>query len=402
MFIELHIIQNFAPANLNRDDTGSPKECQFGGVRRARISSQSFKRAIRFEPAFAAKTEVSNGHRTKRMALPIEERLVKQEKSEEESKVVALAFAKAYAGKMDKGEKTNVLVYLSDEELDWIATSLLAQWDTAIGEATGKSKQKIIGDLVKELVKETKERTNAPDVALFGRMLANDPKTNIDAACQVAHALSTHPAAMEWDYYTAIDDLQPEDTTGADMIGYTGYNSSCFYRYARLDWTQLKKNLGWRDESSTKKAGEKELIRQRNQAAIGLARRTVEGFLRAALEAIPTGKQNAFAAQNPTNMALAVVREDGRSWNLSNAFEVPVQARNKMGDYVGYITPSIQELENEWADKLSFYDDAQAKIKAIAVYTDRRHQEALDILKPHLKATLSAWVGEVTTALPQE
>ncbi|MFQ5575635.1 MAG: type I-E CRISPR-associated protein Cas7/Cse4/CasC [Anaerolineae bacterium] len=405
MFIELHIIQNFAPANLNRDDSGSPKECEFGGVRRARISSQSFKRAIRFEPVFEETTKVENGRRTKFIADQITKRLVEADKDKEEARAVAEAFADSYAGGLDKKTgKTNVLIYLSKEEFDGIAQKLLADWDTALAEAASKGKQKIIGDLIKALVKETKDRTGAPDIALFGRMLASKAELNIDAACQVAHAISTHRVAMEWDYFTAVDDFKPDDTSGAGMVGYTGYNSSCFYRYARIDWQQLKENLGWRDENKAKKAAEKALIQQGNQDAVVLARRTVEGFLRAAIDAIPTGKQNAFAAQNPTNMALAVVRTDGKCWNLSNAFEIPIRSERRSSDdettYTGYIAPSIAALDEEWNDKISFYDDAQ--VRAVSVYADRRHQEALKTLKPHLQATMSAWVNRVTDALPQE
>lgn len=405
MFIELHIIQNFVPANLNRDDSGSPKECEFGGMRRARISSQSFKRAIRFEPVFAATTQVENGHRTKFMADQITRRLVNTDKDAEEVKTVAETFAASYAGDLDKKTgKTNVLVYLSQEEFEVIAKQLLENWDAAVAEATGKSKQKIMDDLIKQLVKETKERTSAPDVALFGRMLASKAELNIDAACQVAHAISTHRVTMEWDYFTAVDDFKPDDTSGAGMVGYTGFNSACFYRYARIDWNQLKENLGWRDKNQAKKAEEKALIEQGNQAAITLAHRTVEGFLRAAIDAVPTGKQNAFAAQNPTNLALTVIRTDGKSWNLADAFEVPVRSKRNQDDdgvsYTGYIAPSIAALDEEWNDKISFYDDAQ--VKAVSVYADRRHQDILNTLKPHLQPTMSTWISQITDALPQE
>lgn len=144
MFIELHIIQNFAPANLNRDDSGSPKECEFGGVRRARISSQSFKRAIRFEPVFEATTKVENGRRTKFMADQITKRLVKVDKDEAEARTVAEAFAESYAGGLDKKTgKTNVLIYFSPQEFDGIAKQLQENWEAAVAEASGKSKEKI-------------------------------------------------------------------------------------------------------------------------------------------------------------------------------------------------------------------------------------------------------------------
>lgn len=381
MFIELHLIQSFAPANLNRDDTGSPKDAIFGGSRRARISSQAFKAAIRREPVFAETTEVPVGKRTKRMAEEVAKRLANLGRDKKDATEVAEAFAGAYVKKkVDKG-KTNVLVYLSEEEFSWITEQLNQNWDTALHEATEKKpKEKIIGNLVKELIKQTKDRTSAPDVALFGRMLASEPATNIDAACQVAHALSTHAVRMEMDYYTAMDHLKPDDTPGADMVGFTSFNSACYYRYLRIDWSDLKKNL---------KDG-------------ALAKRTVEGFMRAAMSAIPTGKQNAFAAQNSTNFAMAVARKDGKSWNLVNAFETAVTPEHDPHTNqtkTGYIKPSIKALDDYWHDLTSFYDDS--KTEATAVYVMNKHQDALNHLAPYRKDKYSEWVNTIIDVLEE-
>lgn len=377
MFIELHLIQSFAPANLNRDDTGSPKDAIFGGHRRARISSQAFKAAIRREPVFAEKTEVPVGQRTKRMAEEVTKRLEILGRDKTEATAVAEAFAGAYVKKgVDKG-KTNVLVYLSEEEFAWITVQLNQNWDVARHEVTEqKPNEKIIDDLAKQLVKQTDKRTSAPDIALFGRMLASEPTTNIDAACQVAHALSTHAVRMEMDYYTAMDHLKPGDVAGADMVGFTSFNSACYYRYLRIDWRQLAANL----------------------KNVALARHTVEGFLRSAMTAIPTGKQNAFSAQNPTSFAMAVARNDGKCWNLVNAFETPVKAVRE--PETGYIAPSIQALDAYWHDLTSFYDDSQPE--AVAVYVMNKHQNALNYLATYRQEKYSDWVNTIIQALPQE
>jgi CRISPR system Cascade subunit CasC len=376
MFIELHLLQSFGPANLNRDDTGSPKDAIFGGHRRARISSQAFKAAIRREPVFAEKTAVPVGQRTKRMAEEVAKRLELLGRDKTEATAVAEAFASAYVKKsVDKG-KTNVLVYLSDEEFGWIVDHLNQHWAVAYREATEqKPLEKIIDDLAKRLVKQTEKRTSAPDIALFGRMLASDPITNIDAACQVAHALSTHSVRMEMDYYTAMDHLKPDDTVGADMVGFTSFNSACYYRYLRIDWRQLVENL----------------------KDVDLAKRTVEGFLRSAMSAIPTGKQNAFSAQNPTNFAMAVARKDGKSWNLVNAFETPVKANRE--PETGYIAPSIQALDAYWHDLTSFYDDSQPE--AVAVYVMDKHQDALNHLAGYRREKFSNWVNAIVDDLPE-
>ncbi|MCB0109727.1 MAG: type I-E CRISPR-associated protein Cas7/Cse4/CasC [Caldilineaceae bacterium] len=377
MFIELHLLQSFAPANLNRDDTGSPKDAIFGGYRRARISSQAFKAAIRREPVFAEKTGVPVGQRTKRMAEEIASRLDKLGQNKEAATTVAEAFAGTYVKKaVDKG-KTNVLVYLSEEEFRWITAQLHQNWAVALHEATEtKPKEKIIGDLVKELVNNTKNRTSAPDIALFGRMLASEATTNIDAACQVAHALSTHAVRMEMDYYTAMDHLKPDDTAGADMVGFTSFNSACYYRYLRIHWQQLVDNL--KDSA--------------------LASRTVEGFMRATMSAIPTGKQNAFGAQNCTNFAMAVARNDGKSWNLVNAFETPIKGGRE--PETGYIEPSIRALDDYWYDLTSFYDDSNTV--AAAVYVMNKHQYALNHLTDYRQTKYSDWVNTVINVLPQE
>jgi len=341
MFVELHMIQNFAPSNLNRDDANNPKDCEFGGVRRARISSQCIKRAIRTSPAFAKTTQVETGTRTKWVKQLLAGKLIEAGKSEEEANTVLQAFVPSYYSKMDKKapEKTAVLVYLSDAEVLDIAQALLDNWD-ALGD------EKEVGRVAKALVKAHKGYTGAPDVALFGRMLAEKPELGLEAACQVAHAISTHRVTMEMDFYTAVDDLNPEDTAGAGMMGFTGFNSACFYRYARIDWKQLVRNLhGDRD----------------------LAERTVDGFLRAAMEAVPTGKQNAFAAQNPPSLVVAVVRRDGMGWSLANAFERPVYARRDSG----LVAPSVEALDTYWGRLCQVYGtDTLERTAALALEPD--------------------------------
>lgn len=378
MFIELHMIQNFAPSNLNRDDTNNPKDCEFGGHRRGRISSQSLKRAIRYEPVFEKLTGMEPSDRTRWMARSIRDRLVKKGKVEKEATAVATAFVSDYAGQMDKKkpEKTSVLLYLSESEFQLITHTLINNWDNALETAT---KGKTLADLVKQIVDATKQYPSAPDIAMFGRMLAGKTELNVDAACQVAHAISTHRINMEMDFFTAVDDLpQPDEDegAGAGMMGFTSFNSACFYRYARIDWNQLVKNLN---------------------GNIPLARRTVEGFLRAAIDAIPTGKQNNFAAQNPTNLAMVVVRKDGKCWNLVNAFEKPVRT----GQNNGLIDPSIRALDHYWDELNRSRDDAE--IQLVAVYADTgERKSALQALVSAYQPTLSGWINQVNQALPQE
>ncbi len=379
MFIELHIIQNFAPSNLNRDDTGNPKEAEFGGVRRARISSQAFKRAIRTEPIFAQTTQVEPGVRTRLLARKLTEKLIDAGKPEVDAEQVALAFAEVFSGKMDK-DRTSVLIYLSPEEIQQMAQTLLDQWEDVLPpvreqfaqeNAKRNMSQTPLPQLVRNFLRQTRNRTSAPDIALFGRMLADKPELNLDAATQVAHALSTHRVNMEIDFFTAVDDLQRDEETGAGMMGVVGYNSATYYRYARIDWNQLVQNL---------------------DGNVDLARRTVEGFLRAALRAIPTGKQNSFAAQNPPSFALAVTRADGMSWSLVNAFEKPVRP-DRDG---GYVIPSVQALENYWSRLSRFYGNEGVTPHALNV-----DGVPLDVLTAAEKPNVQEWINGILDALPQ-
>jgi CRISPR system Cascade subunit CasC len=132
-------------------------------------------------------------------------------------------------------------------------------------------------------------------------MIADNKDFNVEAACQVAHALSTHAVVNEYDYYTAVDDLNLQDS-GADMIGTVDFNSACYYRYANLDLGQLGENLG----------GDNDLIG-----------RAAAAWLSAFINAVPSGKQNSMAARTMPDTLLTVVREHG-AWNLANAFLKPV------------------------------------------------------------------------------
>jgi len=348
MFVELHIIQNFAPSNLNRDDTGAPKDCQFGGYRRARISSQALKRAIRM--TFGEENllpEESRARRTKRIAGALVERLVASGKDavaaaavvEAAIQGIGLSFEKPKEGDTEK--KTQYLLFLGQREINALADVCLAHWDTLVDVAPNadaaserdakkakKANKAALPKQVQQALLDALDGRSA-DVALFGRMLADLPEKNIDAASQVAHAISTHRVATEFDFYTAVDDLKPDDTAGADMLGTVEFNSACFYRYSNIDVDQLVDNLG---------------------GDVDLARTTVEAFLWASIHAIPTGKQNSMAAQNPPSFVMAVVRDRGL-WSLANAFVNPVAPAHD-GDL---IERSVDALEAYWSNLVRVY-----------------------------------------------
>jgi len=369
MFIELHLIQNFAPANLNRDDANNPKDCEFGGVRRARISSQCIKRSVRLCPIFGETTEVPLAVRTKFLVNMLRDELVAAGKPAEEAIECLTTFVPAFVSKLDKkseqDKKTAVLLYLGAEEVSHIVQGLLENWENR--------SEKNLKKLANSLRKADKGFTSAPDIALFGRMLAERPQMNLEAACQVAHAISTHRVSMDMDFFTAVDDLKPDDTSGAGMVGFTGFNSSCFYRYSRVDWRQLVDNLN---------------------GDLGLARRTVEAFLRASLQAVPSGKQNSFAAQNPPSFGFVVVRQDGMGWSLANAFEEPVYASGRGG----LVVRSVEALDKYWGRLCQTY--GTKGLERLAVLSVGEAE--LDNLGGELCDGVEAWLQAVLESLPAE
>lgn len=337
MFIELHLLQNFAPSNLNRDDTGSPKECEFGGYRRARISSQCFKRAIRMRfPALLGEDELAT-----RSKLVVTQKvvpaLVERGRDAEQARAVIESALGAVKLKLDDDGRTQYLLFLSASEIAALADACDRNFD-ALLEAAGKggsnkrSKKEARAEVPAEVrgaVERILDGGKAADLALFGRMLADLPEKNIDAAAQVAHALSTNRVSPEFDYFTAVDDLNPKEETGAGMIGTVEFNSACFYRYSNVDLAQLAANL----------KGDTEL-----------ARRTLDSFVRSTVEAVPSGKQNSMAAHNPPSFVMAVARETGL-WSLANGFLDPVRPAED-GDLM---RKSIERLDQHWGALTKMY-----------------------------------------------
>jgi CRISPR system Cascade subunit CasC len=324
MLLELHMLQNFAPSNLNRDDTGSPKDCQFGGYTRARISSQCLKRAIRTD--FKAHPQVIPSEhlavRTKRIVDAIADRLEQRGRPREQAMQVAKALIDSTGIGLD-GEKTKYLIFVSQNDIATAVATSEQYWDGLLADK--------VSDEVKKAVKKAMtgalDASRAVDLALFGRMVADRPESNVEAASQVAHAISTHEVSTMFDFYTAVDDLKPQDTAGADMLGTVEFNSACFYRYANIDVTALAKSL----DSE-------------------LAQRTIWAFIHASVNAIPTGKQNSMAAHNKPSFVMAIVREDS-ACNLANAFLKPARP----GREHDLCQASMRQLDEHWGKVSGMY-----------------------------------------------
>lgn len=326
--IEIHVLQNFAPSNLNRDDTGAPKDAFFGGTRRGRVSSQCGKRAVRQFFDDKARAGVFSPDelavRTKRVYQAIADALAGRRDAVEARAKADTALSYVKISKAKDVDKTQYLLFLGKREIAALAEAIDQHWDVIVEADAeqvddGSKKKKSKKDAAGAAPKEVKDRIEAifdggkaVDVALFGRMLADMPERSQHAACQVAHAISTHAVEREFDFYTAVDDLKPEDTAGADMMGTIEFNSACYYRYAVVDWEKLVGD----GSKGTNLQGDTEL-------AFKALRVFLEGFVLAE----PTGKQNSFAAHNPPEFVAVSVCRDAAPRNLANAFETAIRAR---------------------------------------------------------------------------
>jgi CRISPR system Cascade subunit CasC len=301
-FVDVHIVQTVPPSNLNRDDTGSPKSARYGGVRRARVSSQAWKRATR--QAFVDYVpESALSVRTRRLVELLSGRLAETGSFDPDQAKHAAEACLAGLGlkaKSASDSSSQYLLFVGRSQIDEIVRRVVACAEELNASKDAKKRESIVTGL---RLAEAVAGPQPIDVAMFGRMVADRPEVNVEAAVQVAHAISTHAVDTEFDYFTAVDDLNPVEETGAGMIGTVEFNSATLYRYATLDVEQLGENLG--DVAAV-------------PAAIG-------AFLRAFAKSIPSGHQTSFAHRTLPELVVVMVRED-QPVNLVGAFERPVWA----------------------------------------------------------------------------
>ena len=340
LFLDIHVIQTLPPSNINRDDTGSPKTAVYGGVRRARVSSQSWKKAMR--DYFKA----DNGYlgvRSKRIVEYVAKKILEIDETlsfEEAEKKSLEAFTSA-GFTVTEENKLPTLFFLGDRQAGDFARAAI---DNVKDAATLR---KIIKDNV------------SIDIALFGRMIADSKlnekikkenekgkkKKNIDneekeesrinlnedASAQIAHAISTHGVQTEFDYFTALDDLSKDAKPGAAMIDTIEYNSSTLYRYGNVAlhefYHQMKEN-----KEETKKA--------------------IILFVEAFLKSLPSGKINSFANQTIPSSVVVSLRKD-RPVSLVSAFETPIKTKLSQE---GYVNESIEAMFKEYQKIQRFVD----------------------------------------------
>ena len=328
--IELHILQSFPVSCLNRDDVGAPKTAVFGGVNRARLSSQSLKRAIREFAQDNLPAARFGGERTKLIIEPLAAALAKHGVTDtavalEHAKNIADKLAKLDAKAADDAPKVGTLTFLAPSEIDSIAAEIAALIAT---NPTSKDYSKSIEKACKKAGLH-----DGADIALFGRMVASLPSLTLEGAAMFGHALSTHRSDNDLDFYTAVDDLKPkDDDAGAGMMGTLEFSSAVYYRYAAL-------NLGLlADASHLGKLSAEE------------RRAVVDAFIRATLQAVPGARKNSMNAHTLPGYVLGTYKSAGQPVQLINAFEQPITARS------GLLCVSVEALKKHHADLKSTWD----------------------------------------------
>ena len=296
LYVDFHVLQTVPPSCVNRDDTGSPKTAVYGGAVRARVSSQAWKHAMRVMFTGEMSDAVETGKRTKKGADLVAKQITLLAPESDAEKLAKKAIESAGIKSDDKG--TKALFFMSEAQAKALA-------ELAVDGCTDKKQYK-----------EALKAAPSADMALFGRMVADDPSLNYDAAAQVAHSISTHTVQNEFDYFTAVDDCAPEDNAGAGHLGTVEYNSATLYRYATVNVLELVHTLG------------------AEQAA-----QTVRAFGEAFIRSMPTGKQNSFANRTLPDAVYVTLRQD-QPVNLSRAFEKPVRKSEE-----GYAEPSKMALK---------------------------------------------------------
>lgn len=297
--LEFHVLQSFPVSCLNRDDVGSPKSALVGGVLRARVSSQCWKRAVRLE---LHKLGIHLGMRTKKLNEILLAHL--NENGLDEAK------AQACADVLSKALADDTLLFFTDNEIEKLVE---------IAKKADFEAEKISEKEIQKLNKKfNKEPLEGLDIALFGRMVAKATSMNVEAASCFSHAISTHAMTPELEFFTAMDDCQTDP--GSSHMGTLEFNSATYYRYISLNVDQLKETLGIESQDDLKIA--------------------VSAFIKALYLAVPNARQTTMSASNFWDFARIYVRDGQR---LQCGFDKPVK-KTRDG---GYLEPSIEQLKAE-------------------------------------------------------
>jgi len=348
-FIQIHFLTSYPPSNLNRDDLGRPKTALMGGVNRLRISSQSLKRAWRKSELFESALGNHMGIRTKRMGRKIYSDLIAGGITNEQARnwtrlmsepfgKVEVLKAKKAATDKDSVKKIATPENIEEEKLSTLDIAQLAHFSPEEQQAINFLVKKCIAEKIEPTLHDLKllrKDNSAADIACFGRMLADNTGYNIEAAVQVAHAISTHAVDIEDDYFTAVDDLNDgSENSGSAHLGETEFASGLFYGYVCINRDLLKKNLG-----------ENELLTQK----------TIAALIEASAKISPTGKQNSFASRAYTSYML-VEKGSQQPRSISVAFLKPVKENDLLKNSIEALEKHRENIDKVYgmcADKFT-------------------------------------------------
>lgn len=314
-FIQLHYLTSYPPSNLNRDDLGRPKTARMGGCERLRVSSQSLKRNWRTSDLFQQSLSGSIGTRTKRIGVQVAEKLLDGGIAEKKANDWATDITKQF-GAIKKGS-------LEIEQLVHVSPYERQQIDQLVALLIEEKRAPEKGEL--ELLRS---ENMAVDIALFGRMLASSPEFDIEAACQVAHAISVHAVTVEDDYFTAVDDLNTAADQGAAHIGESGFAAALYYGYVCIDRELLIDNLGGNQE---------------------LANQAIKTLIEAVVKVSPKGKQNSFASRAYASFAM-LEKGEQQPRSLSAAFLKPVAGLEQSDEAVERLIQQQQNFDQVYGD----------------------------------------------------
>lgn len=377
--IEFHILQSFPVTCLNRDDVGAPKTAMVGGVQRARVSSQAWKRPVRMA---MHELGVTHGTRTKLISTLIANACIDMGASPEQAqacgdKIEGAFIKKKPEGKGKKGkevskdtesedgpadggsEKTDTLLFLSPNEVAILARNF-AEKGFNPNEVITQKDQKKQAKEISDLIGKVNEAINAVDIALFGRMVAQAASMNVEAAASFSHAISTHKAINEVEFFTALDDRATEP--GSAHMGSLEFNSATYYRYVSLDLGQLCQTLAGHNLPDA-----------------------VENFTKALFVAVPAARQTTQSGASPWEFAKILVR---KGQGLQIPFETAIKSKDG-----GFIQPSIEAMTTYLAKQEKLHGSLFGKLAEYTYGQDESFN--IDSLITALKTHTSGATREV-------
>lgn len=360
--IEYHILQSFPVTCLNRDDVGAPKTAFVGGVPRARVSSQCWKRSMRLS---LHEMGYRIGIRTKMLAELIALDCLELSASEDKAQLCGTLIANSLTVDtlffISKAEVRRLAEYAAEKDFDLP----FEKSKKGKGEDAGSNKlTKNALPKIRKCLSYAKTAADGLDIALFGRMVAQDASLNVNGAVSVAHALSTHKVSNELDFFTALDDFitmhheGEEKLPGSSHMGTLEFNSATYYRYIALDLGQLWENLG----------GNEDILS------------SIEAFTKALYVAVPSARQTTQTGLCPWDYARILIRK-GQGMQL--CFDTPV--RCSPGG--GWLEPSIKALDEGLARQEHLAGSLYGKISEVTY--GGKENSSIDVVLDTLKRTVT-------------